>query len=146
MAEINHKIGIKADAATIYAALTNNTELAKWWTTDTQGAGEVGSVIEFRFGGKGPDFKVSQLETNKLVVWKCVGGMPDAWLGTEVSFHLENADKQTIIRFRHLDWKENSDFLAHCTTKWAVFLLSLKDLIEKGQGKPYPNDTQIDHY
>ena len=146
MAEINHKIGIKAEPSVIYQALTTDTELAKWWTKDTKGASGLDSVIQFRFSGRGPDFKVSQLEPDRLVVWKCVGGMPEAWFGTEISFQLIKEEKQTIVRFRHLDWKENSDFLAHCSTKWAIFLMSLKEYVETGKGRPYPEDVQIDHY
>ena len=29
--------------------------------------------------------------------------------------------------------------------KWAVFLMSLKDVIETGTGNPFPNDIHIDH-
>ena len=35
--------------------------------------------------------------------------------------------------------------MGHCCTKWAVFLLSLKEAIEKGEGRPYPDDIHIDH-
>jgi hypothetical protein len=31
----------------------------------------------------------------------------------------------------------------HCSTKWATFLLSLKDLVENGKGRPEPRDTKI---
>jgi hypothetical protein len=31
----------------------------------------------------------------------------------------------------------------HCSTKWAIFLMSLKSLVETGQGSPSPDDTQI---
>jgi hypothetical protein len=33
----------------------------------------------------------------------------------------------------------------HCSAKWAVFLLSLKEILETGQGKASPNDILIDH-
>jgi hypothetical protein len=29
--------------------------------------------------------------------------------------------------------------------KWATFLLSLKDLMEKGKGRPAPDDLEINH-
>ncbi|WP_315983248.1 hypothetical protein [Aliamphritea spongicola] len=50
-----------------------------------------------------------------------------------------------MVRFRHANWEEATDFMAHCTTKWAVFLLSLKALIETGTGQPFPDDIHIDH-
>jgi hypothetical protein len=30
--------------------------------------------------------------------------------------------------------------------KWATFMLSLKDLVETGKGKPSPNDITIDNW
>jgi hypothetical protein len=30
--------------------------------------------------------------------------------------------------------------------KWATFMLSLKDLVEKGQGRPSPRDVKIDDW
>jgi hypothetical protein len=71
--------------------------------------------------------------------------MPEPWMGTEILFQLLSDGEQTFVRFTHSNWKELTDFLAHCSTKWAVFLLSLKDEAEVGQGKPFPDDIQIDH-
>ena len=145
MAQIDHMIGIKAKADVVYKFLTIDSELSKWWTTDTVGAGDVGSVIKFRFNGGGPDFKVVQLEPSSVVRWEYVGGGPEAWSGSKISFLLGVDGEQTTVRFSHTDWNEVSDFMAHCSTKWAVFLLSLKEALETGIGKPFPNDVQIDH-
>ena len=144
MLKIIHRIGIKATPEKIYQTLTTDDGLKSWWTDDVSGAGGVGSLIKFRFGGGGPDFIVSELIENKLVRWKQVESMPDAWNGTEISFDLEEAEKQTFINFSHYNWQKSSDFMAHCSTKWAVFLLSLKGAVESNQGKPFPNDIQID--
>ena len=145
MAEINHKVGIAGSAQAIYSALTTDAGLAGWWTGDTSGAGETGSVIRFRFNGGGPDFEVVELQPERLVRWKHSGEMPDQWVGTEVIFRLQPDEGQTFVRFTHANWKEASDFMAHCSTKWAVFLLSLKDLVETGTGRPFPDDIHIDH-
>ena len=145
MIEINHQVGIKASSEKIYELLTTNIGLSKWWTNDTSGAGEIGSTIQFRFNGGGPDFSVTKLVPNKLVGWKHSGSMPEPWMDTEILFKLTAAEDQTYVRFTHSNWKEPSDFMAHCSTKWAVFLLSLKDAAETGTGKPFPNDMQIDH-
>jgi len=119
--------------------------LKNWWTNDVTGAGPVGSLIKFRFGAGGPDFTVSELVTNKLVRWQQEESMPDAWNGTEICFELDESENQIFLNFSHSNWQELNDFMAHCSTKWAVFLLSLKDAVESNQGKPFPNDTQIDH-
>ena len=36
--------------------------------------------------------------------------------------------------------------MAHCSMKWATFLLSLKELVETGRGKPSPEDLKIDNW
>ena len=145
MFSIKHKVGIKASPEAIYRALTTNDGLKSWWTDDVIGAGEAGAILKFRFNGGGPDFKVSELLVNKLVCWEHCGDMPQAWVGTEITFRLDETEVQTFVHFTHGKWKESSDFMAHCNTKWAVFLFSLKDAVESGQGRPFPNDIQIDY-
>jgi len=145
MAEIIHRVGIACSPGEVFDTLTTNDGLSRWWTTDTSGAGDVGSTIEFRFNGMGPDFKVIELKPDSLVRWKHSGEMPGAWMGTEVSFQLSSKANQTYVLFLHSGWKEQSEFMGHCSTKWAVFLLSLKEAIETGKGRPHPNDIHIDH-
>lgn len=145
MTDIIHQVGIRASPEKIYEALTTDDGLTKWWTNDISGAGKVGSIIKFRFNGGGPDFTVTKLIPNKIVCWQHSGSIPETWIGTEISFELEAAENQTFVKFTHSDWKEATDFMAHCSTKWAVFLLSLKDALEIDKGRPFPNDIQIDH-
>jgi hypothetical protein len=52
----------------------------------------------------------------------------------------------TIVLFKHEDWKEPVEFMHHCSTKWAIFLLSLKELVETGKGSPFPDDVKIDNW
>ncbi|NRA53094.1 MAG: SRPBCC domain-containing protein [Gammaproteobacteria bacterium] len=145
MNAINHRVGINASPEKIYQALTTDAGLSSWWTNDISGAGDVGSIIEFRFNGGGPDFSVIELIPNKIVRWQHHGNIPEAWMGTEILFQLQVEDKQTFVRFSHTNWQETSDFMAHCSTKWAVFLLSLKDALETDRGRPFPDDIPIDH-
>ena len=67
MSEIIHKVGIACSAGEVFNALTTDKGLSRWWTTDTSGAGGVGSIIKFRFGGAGPDFEVVELQPDILV-------------------------------------------------------------------------------
>jgi uncharacterized protein YndB with AHSA1/START domain len=145
MADINHQVGIKAPPEKIFELLSTDSGLSQWWTNVVSGAGEVGSVIAFRFGEGGPDFSVAELVPNRLVRWKHHGNMPEQWMGTEVLFEISEDGDQSLVRFTHANWKETTDFLAHCSTKWAVFLLSLKDALELGKGRPYPDDIHINH-
>jgi uncharacterized protein YndB with AHSA1/START domain len=144
MAEIRHRVGIRGSAAEIYALLTADSGLSRWWTTDTNGAGPVGSIIAFRFGGGGPDFTVIELVPNRLVRWRHTGDIPEDWKGSEVSFELDEEKKQTMVNFRHYNWARSDDFLAHCSTKWGIFMMSIKSCIETGKGQPWPDDVHID--
>lgn len=144
MAEIRHRVGIKGGADAIYRLLTTDEGLSRWWTTDTSGAGEPGSIIHFRFGDDGPRFEVVELITDRLVRWRHHGDLPGAWRGTEIRFELEPDEKQTIVNFSHYNWRQADEFLGHCCTKWGVFMMSLKAAIENGRGRPFPDDVHID--
>ena len=145
--EINHQVGIKASREEVFTALTDVKNLAKWWTIDTRGSGaKVGDTIEFWFGEFCQKLTVQVLEPGKQIVWKSPKGQgSDEWEDTEVRFDLSSDAKQTLIQFRHSLWKKNTDFQGHCSTRWAVFLLSLKDLLERGKGRPFPYDLEV-HY
>ncbi len=68
---------------------------------------------------------------------------PSEWIGTTITFDLTHDGEWTIVMFSHAGWREPVEFMHHCSTKWARFLLSLKSLTETGQGAPHPNDVQI---
>ena len=34
------------------------------------------------------------------------------------------------------------EFMHHCSTKWAVFLLGLRNWVERGEGRPHPQDVK----
>lgn len=145
MAEINHFIGVRAPVSKVYEALTTPEGLAKWWTADVSGeANRGGGLVKFRFGDHGgPDMRVEAVEPNTSVEWLCVEHQPGDWRNTRFRFELRPGDGQVVIRFRHYDWAEAGDFLAFCSTKWATFLLSLRESVETGVGRPWPHDLQI---
>jgi hypothetical protein len=60
-----------------------------------------------------------------------------------VSFDLNEADGESKILFAQRGWREEVEFMHYCSTKWAVYLVGLKALLETGCGTPYPNDTRI---
>jgi uncharacterized protein YndB with AHSA1/START domain len=142
MVDILHRIGVVSSPEEVYAALTTVGGLAAWWTQDTDGDGEVGGVLRFRFPVGGFDMKVLEARPGELVLWQVVEG-PDEWVGTRVRFELKEQDGFTIMMFRHEGWSEPVEFMYHCSTKWATFLMSLKRLVETGKGEPAPNDVQI---
>lgn len=151
MIDIIHRVGIKAPPANVYAALSTVEGLAGWWTQDTRGASGPGGSIDFAFntpGGErigGMTMEVTALEPDTAVRWRCTAG-PEEWIGTDVTFDLSQDGDYTIVRFGHRNWREAVEFTEHCSMKWAVFMLSLKDLVETGKGRPSPRDIKIDNW
>lgn len=145
--DILHRVGIKSPAADVYGALSTREGGAAWWTTDTQGDGRLGGVLKFRFHHDGAllggfDMKVMELVPAKRVSWQVVDG-PDEWIGTTISFDLRQEGDYCMLLFKHQGWKEPVEFMYQCSTKWAMYLMSLKSLLETGKGAPNPHDVRI---
>ncbi len=145
MVDILHKVGVKSSPGDAYKALTTLDDLSAWWTGNTLGDSKPGGVLQFRFGAGGFDMKVLELEPAQRVLWQVVDG-PEEWMGTKISFDLKQQGDWTIVLFKHQGWKEPVEFMHHCSTKWAVFLLSLKSLLETGKGAPWPNEIKLDSW
>jgi uncharacterized protein YndB with AHSA1/START domain len=143
MPDILHRIGVEnASPEQVYTALTTLDGLAGWWAEKTTGSTDVGGVIELRFRVGGFDMKVLASDPGRQVRWEVVEG-PDEWVGTTVRWDLHQEGDYTIVLFRHEGWREPVEFMHHCSTKWAVFLMSLKQLVETGKGAPDPHDVAI---
>jgi len=146
MSDILHRVGVKSSSpADVYRALTTLEGLSGWWTKDTEGETGVGGTLRFRFGAGGFDMLVRELQPDEHVLWEVSDG-PEEWIGTTVSWELRQEDDYTIVLFKHQGWREPVEFMHHCSTKWAVFLLSLKSLVETGEGAPDPRDVKIDNW
>ena len=151
MIDIIHRIGIKAPAADVYDALATIPGLAGWWTEETSGSSKVGGTVKFVFhleNGEllgGFDMDVIELSPSDKVRWQVKDGPPE-WIGTRIEFGLSRQDDFTVVMFSHRGWREEVEFMAHCSTKWATFLVSLRDLLETGKGRPAPNDLRIGNW
>ena len=143
MTDILHRIGVEhSSPARVYEALTTLDGLSGWWAEKTTGETGLGGVIQFRFGPGGIDMRVAELEPGGLVRWEVTDG-PAEWIGTTVRFDIRQDGDWTIVLFRHEGWRETVEFMHHCSTKWATFLVSLKQLLETGTGAPDPRDLAI---
>jgi len=148
--DILHRVGIKASLDKVYGSLATPEGVAGWWTTDTTGDRKAGGMINFRFTAAGHEIgafsmKILELHSNRRVVWQVVTG-PAEWVGTKIHFELKQEDDFAIVLFKHEGWKEPVEFMYHCSTKWATFLMSLKSFVETGKGNPSPNDIKISNW
>ncbi|RYZ02008.1 MAG: SRPBCC domain-containing protein [Myxococcales bacterium] len=151
MVDIIHRIGIKAPLAKVFEAVSTVQGVAGWWTRETTGNSGLGGAIHVVFRTptgeeKGQmDFELTKLEPHRQAQWRFTAG-PSEWLGTDVTFDLTQNGEYTLIVFGHRGWREPVEFMAHCSMKWATFLLSLRQLVETGEGRPAPIDLKIDDW
>jgi hypothetical protein len=151
MVDIIHRVGMKVSASSVYAAVATVEGVAAWWSRETTGTSKVGGSMKARFLTPGGEeigtigWKVTALDPDRKVQWRITEGPPE-WIGTDVVFEVHREGDWTLLKFGHRNWREEVDFMGHCSTKWAVFLMSLKELVETGTGKPSPVDVKIDSW
>ena len=139
MADIRHFVNIKAPAKKIYEAVSTKNGLKSWWTDKVTGGEKEGETIQFHFG---PDYHkdmaIKKIVPGKRVEWACTVGHPE-WVGTKLSFDIEDKGDKSILRFAHDGWREETDLYGQCSYDWAGFIRSLKNMAESGEGMPYKN-------
>ncbi|MGN6494962.1 MAG: SRPBCC family protein [Agriterribacter sp.] len=165
MPDIHHELLINASAETVYKALVTQEGLSAWWTPQTEAEPEINSIARFTFGsGYFKEMRIINLAPNNQVEWICIAGAEE-WVGTTISFQLESADRETLLRshpeltdqvqqqdggygtvliFCHNDWKGYTPMYAECNYTWGRFLRSLKLFCETGKALPWPNQHKVD--
>ena len=139
MPSIKHYLLIKAPAEKVYTALSKTDGLCGWWTTGAKADEHIGGTADFIFGERYYNkMKITNLKNSKTVEWECLEGDKE-WIGTTFLFDLEEKDGNTILRFSHNNWKEETDFFASCNYNWGYYLNSLKQYCKTGEGTPFNN-------
>jgi uncharacterized protein YndB with AHSA1/START domain len=135
MNSINHKLVIRANAEKVFEAVTTEAGLKQWFAKETQAKPEIGFINTFKFGTFVNELKVTALTANTTVEWTCTKSV-DEWVGTNITFALEETPERTILRFTHAGWKALTDAFASTNYDWGRFLASLKSYCENGKGLP----------
>jgi len=143
MAKVCHQVGVVGDIDEIYRVLHQPAGLTGWWATTADGTPQTGGVLDLHFAGLATlSFRIEDLNENERVGLRCVSG-PGPWQGCSLTFSLQQDSDQVWVRLDHENDTASDDDFLYFSTKWPVYLLSLKDLIETGQGRPYPNEAKI---
>ena len=139
MKKILHVVEIKAPKAKVFEAITTQTGLSNWWTTQVSVEAGEGGLVDFHFmEGFNPDMKVTKLAPESSVHWLCVGGH-DNWLDNTFSFELMAQDDKTMLMFTQ-NYATELDDMVYGTYNynWGYYLDSLRTYCETGSGKPFP--------
>ena len=127
----------------VLSAVSTRDGVSKWWSRDVRDVGD--DRLAIYFGRPEPSAVMAVKHSAETSVWTCLQG-PSEWVHTTITFDLRRNGDETVVGFTHADWREPVEFMHHCSTKWGVFLLSLKSLLETGKGAPAPNDIKLDSW
>jgi len=144
MPDIRHRVGIAAPRHRVYETLATKEGLTDFWTAHVEGDSVVGRTLSFFFTSPNPAavMEVVELSPEERVQWRCVEGPPE-WVGTTVTFALKDTAGETVVLFTHADWREPIEFMHHCSTRWATFLIGLRSGLEGGAFTAFPDDTKV---
>ena len=133
--DIRINVVIKAMPEKVYKAVTTQEGIEGWWCKNASVKPEVGFVNLFIFGKFRNEMEVITLITNERVEWRCLNSIEE-WIGTGISFDMEEKEGTTLLRFSQSGWRATTDTFAGCTYDWALFMKSLKSFCETGTGTP----------
>jgi uncharacterized protein YndB with AHSA1/START domain len=140
MKTIHHVVDIDATPATVWASLTEQDQLARWWSTRVDAPAPVVGVRTFwTFAGDfNPVMETVALDPDQEVVWRCTDGH-EPWRDNTFRFVLvPREDGRCRLRF----WQEyavelDDDAYGIYNYNWGYYLESLRLSCTTGTGKPY---------
>lgn len=138
MPSIIREFTITADPERIFEALTQQDEIAQWWTDDLSIKAEMGFIAEFRFQKWGAgvlQFEIAELRAGETISWISRSG-PPAWSGTSVTWQLIPVQQGTRLVFTHDGFVQVNEIYEKTRKNWDYFLESLKSYLETGKGTP----------
>jgi len=137
MHNILQDLPIKAPVSSVFEAVSTPDGFDQWWTLRSSGTPVAGFEYSLDFG---PDYqwaaKVTICDPGNAFELQFTAAAPD-WLGTRVSFELEERSGVTLLRFAHRGWQTTDHHFrtsAHC---WALYLRILRRFLEAGEIVPY---------
>ena len=146
MADILHRVGIKSSRDDAYQALATRDGLAAWWTNDTRGESEVDGILEFRFAQRRLRHEGARARRPASA---CSGKSSTARRNGSARRSVGTCGKKTTTRSSTSSTRAGRSPSSSCITaarSGRCSCMSLKSLVENGQGAPHPHDVKIDNW
>ena len=137
---IKHLFHIDSSKQKVFDAISTINGLSHWWTIQSKGDSDIGGEIQFDFGDfQGPKMKVIESQSNDKLIWECIES-PHGWVGNTFHFLLDENDDKTRVRFSHDGWDEQDDFYAICNFSWGLYMESLRQFCQTGNGEAFGSE------
>jgi hypothetical protein len=127
MTDIKHAIQVSAAPDQIYPLVATAKGFGQWWAADiTEPAG----AVELGFFNRATVYRLRLTVDSPPAIaeWVCETG--DEWNGTRIAFRMEATKSGTLLRFRHSDWRAETDYFESCNTTWGELMFRLKAAAE----------------
>ncbi|MGB5819796.1 MAG: SRPBCC domain-containing protein [Saonia sp.] len=146
MEKTTHFIGAECTKEAMFHAISTPSGLEKWWASSAEGIAEPGETLYLTFNNLTRlKFKYDEIIPNEKLVLTCFDSFK-SWDKTQLIFEINEKDNQVFLTHTHQNINSHDmESLTYFTSKWTVYLLSLKQYLETGIGTPYPNETKLYH-
>jgi len=128
----------------VFKALTESSELSKWYTTVVNGKFELNEIISFEFVNFAKfKFKVIAIVQNESVYLEIVESEFDN-VGHMMKYDLDENDGQTRVRYTYEGFDEMDDSYANMNYSSAKYLESLRQYCQTGKGEAFGSSSYRD--
>ncbi len=141
-----HFIGAKCTKEDMFKAISKPSELNKWWATKSEGIVALGETLYLTFENLTTlKFRYDEIIPNEKLVLTCFDSFK-SWDKTQLIFEITEKDDQVFLTQTHQNIDaQDLESLTYFSSKWTIYLLSLKQYLEAGVGTPYPNEIKLYH-
>lgn len=97
----------------------------KWWAEEVIAKSDDGLSFQLRFANNASlSLKKDDIKDGLSIEF--TGGHKD-WIGTKIIISSEpKSPQELIVRFKHLGWREMTDYVGRCNHLWTFYLERLK--------------------
>jgi uncharacterized protein YndB with AHSA1/START domain len=137
MIPIKLLLHINSPKEKVFKALTESSELSKWYTTIVNGKFKLDEIINVEFVNFAEfKFKVVTLVQNKSVHLEIVESKFDN-IGHLMKYDLDENDGKTRVRYSYEGFSEIDDSYANMNYSSAKYLESLRQYCQAGKGEAF---------
>ena len=141
MIPIKHLMHINASQEKVFEALSQATQLSKWYTTLVDGDIKLGAVVTFEFVELASfKFKVVEFVENQAVHFELV---ESEWgnIGHVMKYDLDENDGKTRVRYTYEGFDAMDDSYANMNFSSAKYMESLRQYCQTGKGEAFGSET-----
>jgi uncharacterized protein YndB with AHSA1/START domain len=142
---IEQSFFVKAPVREVFRALSDPSELARWFLKSARLPPKKGEDYEFVWqGGHRHEGQVLEFLPNRRLSLSWPNRYRNATLWTKVTFTVSKEGRGTRLRLRHAGYPRSGGWVevyGDTQSGWAYFLLNLRSVLERGHDLRSAKDT-----